>query len=357
MGVKSARSQTLFQGAAQADAAAKREEDIFAREQAAANIKSMLGDRDLAYGATGYQQYTGSAAPQIGSTPAQVSGGGGGAVSGFLTGDLVGVGDLGKLSKKQRKIYGKGEEGRLAAAEAGVYGKKTRLAEGVDPGSIFKRRSPSQYALTMAKGKKKKGKLAQQAGYGVDPEALAEQVHSTAEFRIMNKLMVEAEDFMNREGPLYEQAVHAQIGPIMEGSARAMEQAMSQINMDFARGGTARRNALRDTIAMQATIQNNAQLVSQLSGAHFKLDSWARENAASTVHTADAWAKNVAGVRQEFASSMQALSNYMGQVALPAIGAARDAYQSMSDHLGDNKTQWGSIALGAATSIAAPFLG
>ena len=103
---------------------------------------------------------------------------------------------------------------------------------------------------------------------------------------------------------------------------------------------------MRDAMQIQATIQNNAQVTSQLSDAYFKLDVIGRSEAINVVNAANAWSKSVAGVRQEFGQSMQALTNYMGTVSLPAVSAASNSYNSMSDHLGDNKTNWGSIALG-----------
>jgi hypothetical protein len=250
----------------------------------------------------------------------------------------------------QKDVYG-----RALTPGKDLWGQELKR-KGVAEGSIFRKRKASEGAIK-AGGWQAPGRFEQLAGFELDPEALTKGVMGTAQFRIMNQLMVESEDFINRQGPLYDRAVRAQVGPIMEGSARSMEQAMGQIKQQFARGGSARRNALKDAIQVQATIQNNAQLVSQLSDAHFRLDQAGRQQAFQTVAAADSWAKNVAGVRQEFSNSMQAMSNYMGTVALPAISSATAQYNSMSSRLGDHKTNWGQMALGAFTSVVSPFLG
>ncbi len=326
MGKKSAKKALALQGALQIDEGIRRQEEQFAREQASANIKFGMGSMPL-----------GGSAPQIGGGASVAGGGGAGA--GFLSGE-----DIGLTFEKKGKTK--------ALRDKRLSGKAQLTTKGVDEGSIFRRREVST-AAKMAAGHSGKQDLKLGAlgagGFELDPKKLAEQALGSKAGQMHNRMMIEADQFLNREGELYDQAVRAQVGPIMEGAAQGLDRAMDNIKQGFARGGGARNNAMKAMVEMQAQIETNAKVSSQLSDAHFKLDVWARDNAKSTIQAAESWADNVAGIRQSYAAGMQATSNYMGQIAMPGLADATNARQAL--RMEDTKTNWGQVGIGAAMAI------
>lgn len=107
---------------------------------------------------------------------------------------------------------------------------------------------------------------AQEQGYGMihgdhealakarqlDPDAMASLIKGGTQFQIASQMTAEAQQLIQREGPLYEQYKKSLHGPLMQRASRQLEDTMDQLNRDFARGGSARSGAVKSALKMQA---------------------------------------------------------------------------------------------------------
>lgn len=324
MGKKSSKQQLAIEAAANLDLGKARQEQVMAQEAAFGGITGAMGTLPVD-----------GAAPQIGAGPAQAAGGGG-VGAGFLTDERVGHTTLGGdplISKR-------------------LGGKRQVTSRGTVEGGLFRRRDVSEAAkLQAGKGKKAQARIsAYGGGYELDPEAVAKRAIESKAGQMHNRLMVEADQFLKREGDLYDAAVRSFTGPIKEAAAEGLDDAMAELQMGMARGGTARNNAMRDMAAMQAQIMTNAKVANQLSQANFQLDMMARDNAVKTINNMESWAANQAGVRQAFTAQMQAASNFAGTVTYPAQHSANAARQSL--RMAEDGVNWAQMGIGAAMTVA-----
>jgi hypothetical protein len=323
MGKKSSKKQLAVEAAANLDLGKARQEQVMAQEAAFGGITSAMGSMPI----------DGAGAPQIGGSAAVAGGGGAGA--GFLTDERIGHTTLGGDPLISKRL-----------------GKRQVTSRGTAEDSLFRRRDVSEAAkLQAGKGKKAQARIsAYGGGYELDPEQVAKRAIESKAGQMHNRLMVEADQFLKREGPLYDAAIRSFTGPIMEGAAEGLDDAMADLQLNMARGGSARNNAMKDMMQMQAQIQTNAKVASQLSQANFQMDMMARDNAVKTISNMEAWASNQAGVRQAFTAQMQAASNFVGTVTYPAQHSANSARQAL--RMADESTNWGQMALGAGVAAA-----
>jgi hypothetical protein len=328
MGKRSAKGQLNIEAALALDLGKARQEQVMAQEAALGGITSAMGRMPI----------DGGVAPQIGG-PAAAAGGGGVPGAGFLTQERVGATTLTGAPLLSKRLRQPGERERQVTYR------------GTAEDSLFRIREVSEAARLRAGPKRKiQSQLAAYgAGYELDPEAVAKRAIESKAGQMHNRLMIEADQFMKREGPLYDAAVRNFTGPIMEAAAEGLDNTMAELQMGMARGGTARNNAMRDMAAMQAQIMTNARVASQLSQANFQMDMMARDNAAKTISNMEAWAANQAGIRQAFTAQMQAASNFVGTVAYPAQFSAANAKQSL--RMSESSVNWAQMGLGAAMAI------
>lgn len=151
----------------------------------------------------------------------------------------------------------------------------------------------------------------------VDPEAMAAQIKSGAQFRIASQMTAEAEQLLQRKGPLYEQYQRSMQAPLMQRASRQMEDTMAQLDKDFARGGSARRSAMKSAMQIQAQLQTNEALGENLMQANVQLDAFARQRATDQLNFNMAWAANQAGVRQSYMDNFQRAADMMVSQAIP----------------------------------------
>lgn len=159
----------------------------------------------------------------------------------------------------------------------------------------------------------------------IDQEKFQKKVEGSTQFRLMSKLTAEAEQLVNREGPLYEEMINNLQLPIMEGSAALARENTDQIRRAMQRGGSARRSAFEAVQKMRQQERVNSAKIQQLSQVRAGLDQWARENAKSTLEFGQSWASNLGGIRESYQSAMDGAADMMLTKAMPLVFRAEDS--------------------------------
>lgn len=166
-------------------------------------------------------------------------------------------------------------------------------------------------------------------GQIIDPEKFQKKVEGSAQFRIASQLTAEAEQLINREGPLYEEMLNNLQLPIIEGSAALARENTEQLRRAMQRGGSARRSAFEAVQKMRAQERINSQKIQQLAQVRGSLDSWARENARTVLDFGQNWVSNLGGIRESYQKAMDSAAEMMLTEAMPLVfraeGAAADS--------------------------------
>jgi hypothetical protein len=168
-------------------------------------------------------------------------------------------------------------------------------------------------------------------GTDLDPDAMAGAVQDTAGFRTVSRMVAEAEQLMNRTGPLWNQLNNTIVGGIYETNAAFERQAMEQLARNMARGGTARRVGLQMAQAFQIQEQINRNRTGQLWQAKLGLEEYRTKYAQQVTSYAQAWVNNHAGIRDSFINSLQNLQMFWASTMAPTlVGATVKAQEATS---------------------------
>lgn len=159
----------------------------------------------------------------------------------------------------------------------------------------------------------------------IDPEKFQKKVEGSTQFRLMSKLTAEAEQLVNREGPLYDEMINNLQLPIIEGSAALARENTDQLRRAMQRGGSARRGAFEAVQKIRQQERINSAKIQQLSQVRAGLDTWARENARSTLEFGQSWASNLGGIRESYQGAMDGAADLMLTKAMPLIFRAEDS--------------------------------
>lgn len=165
-------------------------------------------------------------------------------------------------------------------------------------------------------------------GAEFSPEMMAAQVKDTAGFRTVSRMVAEAEQLMNREGPLWEQLNNSVVGSVYESNAAFQRDAMEQLSRSLAKGGTARRAGLQMAQAFQVQEQINRTRTSQLWQAKMNLEDYRNKYAQEVTSYSQAWVNNHAGIRDAFTNALQNLQLYWSSTMAPTLVGATTAAQS-----------------------------
>jgi hypothetical protein len=184
----------------------------------------------------------------------------------------------------------------------------------------------------------------QSTGQVTDPNAVAGEIKGTAGFRTVSKMVAEAEQLMNRQGPLWDQLNNSVVGSIYESNAAFQRDSMEQLARTMARGGTARRQGLQMAQAFQIQEKVNRQRTQQLWSAKLGLEKYRTEYAQDVTTYAANWVNNHAGIRDRYTSALTNLQTMWSQTLAPAlVGATVGATSS---------TQQGVLQAGQGLSDA-----
>jgi len=151
----------------------------------------------------------------------------------------------------------------------------------------------------------------------LDPEKYGADVRKSAQFRIQSMRTAEAEQLLNREGKMWDELNNSVYGVISEGAATQWREDLRTIKNNAAKGGTARRTALKEAQQMQAQEKSNQAKVQQTWQANLALFDVVRKNADAVQQSNQAFMDNLPGIRSAYQQTMSNLANMMASVALP----------------------------------------
>jgi hypothetical protein len=176
-------------------------------------------------------------------------------------------------------------------------------------------------------------------GVNLDPDAMASAVEGTAGFRTVSRMVAEAEQLMNREGPLWDELNNSIVGGIYESNAAFQRQAMEQVSRAMARGGSARRVGLQMAQAFQVQEKINRQRTGQLWQAKQGLEQWRTQYAQQVTSYSQSWVSNQAGIRDSFTNALQNLQLYWSSTMAPTLASASVGAQEATQRGISNASQ------------------
>jgi hypothetical protein len=178
----------------------------------------------------------------------------------------------------------------------------------------------------------------------MDPEAIAAGVMAQPQFAAVSGMVAEANQLINREGPLWNQLNNSIVGSVYEGAAAAQRQQMEELSRAMARGGSARRQGLALAQKFQVQENINRERSTQLWQSKMALEQFRTQAAQQNLSFANAWVDNQSGVRDSFTAALTNLRTFWSQtIPAAAMGAAASAQAT-----GSQAIQAGNDALMAA---------
>jgi hypothetical protein len=141
-------------------------------------------------------------------------------------------------------------------------------------------------------------------------------------------MVAEAEQLMNRTGPLWNQLNNSVVGGIYESNAGFQREAMEQVSRNLARGGGARRVGLQMAQAFQVQEKINRQRTGQLWQAKMGLEQYRVKHAQEVGSYAQAWVNNTSGIRDAFTNATQNLQLFWASTMAPTLAGATTAAAS-----------------------------
>jgi len=249
-------------------------------------------------------------------------------------GDRTGPISLGILAPtKLSGLYGSQQNSLSAAGRMSITGS-------VDPREVALRNQPR---ISIAK-------KWETTGVDLDPAAMAAEVKSSAGFRTVSRMVAEAEQLMNREGPLWDQLNNSIVGGIYESNATFQRQAMEQVARNLARGGTARRAGLQVAQAMQVQEGINRQRTNQLWQAKLSLEEFRSSYGQQVQSFSQAWVSNHAGIRDAFTTALNNLQMHWASTMAPVLAGATVGAQSATQQGIANASQGAMQAIATSAN-------
>lgn len=168
----------------------------------------------------------------------------------------------------------------------------------------------------------------QSSGTVLDADKMTAAVTGTSGFRQVSQMVAEAEQLMNRTGPLWNQLNNSVVGGIYESNAGFQREAMEQLSRHLARGGGARRVGLQMAQAFQVQEKINRQRTGQLWQAKMGLEQYRIQHSKDTMSYAQQWVSNQAGIRDAFTNATQNLQLFWASTMAPTLAGSTVAAAS-----------------------------
>jgi hypothetical protein len=165
-------------------------------------------------------------------------------------------------------------------------------------------------------------------GTVLDPDKMTAAVQGTSGFRQVSQMVAEAEQLMNRTGPLWDQLNNSIVGGIYESNAGFQREAMEQVARQLARGGGTRRIGLQMAQAFQVQEKINRQRTGQLWQAKMGLEQYRIAHSKDTMEYAQKWVNNTSGIRDAFTNATQNLQLFWASTMAPTLAGATTAAAS-----------------------------
>lgn len=170
-------------------------------------------------------------------------------------------------------------------------------------------------------GKHTPDEASKATSYQINLPEYQQKVEGSTQFRLMSKLTAEAEQLVNREGPLYDEMMNNLQLPIFEGSAALARENTEVLRKAMQKGGAARRGAFEAVQKIRAQERINSAKTQALAQTRFQLDTWSRENARDVLSFGQNWASNLGGIRETYQQAMDRAAELMTSSALPVAAS------------------------------------
>ena len=215
-------------------------------------------------------------------------------------------------------------------------------APGAFPGGIWGEEVTKKGLIKGGKYSKKTGRLKgsvpwEVKGRVLDPEALAGGIMAQPQFGAVSAMVAEANQLMNREGPLWNELNNSIVGSVYEGAASMQRQQMEEISRMMARGGNAK--AMGQTMAQRFKVQEdvNRMRTTQLWQSRMALDQWRTQAVQSNLSFANAWVDNQAGIRDTYQAALANTRTFWSStIPAAAMGAQAQVTGSTQKAMGQS---------------------
>jgi hypothetical protein len=160
----------------------------------------------------------------------------------------------------------------------------------------------------------------------LDPEAYAEAISGTSQFRIQSQRVRESEQLLNQEGPAWDMLSNSVLGVINEGSALQLRDTMRKLKNQYAKGGSARRTAMFEANELMAGERAMRTKVQETWQANLELYDAVRQNADRVAAGTSTFMAGLPLVNDSYRDAMQRTASMQIQASNIAQGAAATAY-------------------------------
>lgn len=167
-------------------------------------------------------------------------------------------------------------------------------------------------------------------GQVMDPEKMTASIMAQPQARAVSGMVAEANQLMNREGPLWNELNNSVTGSIYEGAAAAQRQQLEEISRMTAQGGNARRAGLAMAQRFKVQEDVNRQRMGQLWNARMGLEKFRLTTAQNNLSYANQWVSNQAGIRDTFTSALTSLRTHWSTTIAPALISAASSSEATS---------------------------
>jgi len=167
----------------------------------------------------------------------------------------------------------------------------------------------------------------------LDPEKYAAEVGKTSAFRQVSGRIAEAEQLVNREGPMWDMLENSTYGVIAEGMGRQYRDEIREIKNRAASGrqSGARNIAREEASYMMAQERKNQQLTDLTFKANIALFDLTRTNQEKALDMGYKLVDNLPEIRAQYSQTMSNLAGMMSQTALPMSSEMMAKGQVMVD--------------------------
>jgi hypothetical protein len=203
-----------------------------------------------------------------------------------------------------------------------------------DPTSLFDTSGvglsqPNQDLWSMGPNSKGKKTLLGTAREGIlDPEAYANAISGTAQFRIQSQRVRESEQLLNQEGPAWDMLNNSVLGIINEGSALQLRDTMRKLKNQYAKGGSSRRTAMFEANELMAGERAMRTKVQETWQANLALFDSIRQNADRVAAGTQTFMAGLPLVNDSYRDAMQRTAQMQIQASSIANVAIASAYDT-----------------------------
>lgn len=166
------------------------------------------------------------------------------------------------------------------------------------------------------------------SGKITDPDQMAAAIKDTSSFRTVSKMVAEAEQMMNRSGPLWNEMNNALVGSVYQSSAAGQRDMLNAVSSMIARKGGGARTGMDFVARMQVQRQINADRTKQLWDSKIGMENLRQNIVSQRMSFAQEWTKNTFGIRDTFTNQLVSNRTFWSST-WPAPAAQMTSTESM----------------------------